>query len=261
MPHATVTTISCCQPAVPPMRACSSSASGHDTVAEVTALLAWDGRGAVRLQEASLGDGALLLEQLDSGRALSGLGLFDAAEIAGDLIRQLTIPAPPGLGQLRDMATDIAQTLKAPAERPGWPGPCPPGRPGHPARRRTGRRGRRRPGPRGSALRQHPCRNPPAWLAIDPKAIAGDPELSVPELMWTRLDEAKPPATSAPCSQRSLAPRPWTLRRPGHGPSSERSTTGCGAWITASPRTRFAATGSSTHWPGDPRDALAGPGV
>jgi streptomycin 6-kinase len=39
------------------------------------------------------------------------------------------------------------------------------------------------------------------WLAIDPKAIAGDPELSVPELsvpelsvpelMWTRLDEAE----------------------------------------------------------------------
>jgi streptomycin 6-kinase len=69
---------------------------GHDTVAEVTALLAWDGWGAVQLREASLGEGALLLEQLDSGRALSGLGLFDAAEIAGDLIRQLTIPAPPG---------------------------------------------------------------------------------------------------------------------------------------------------------------------
>jgi streptomycin 6-kinase len=85
---------------------------GHDTVAEVTALLAWDGRGAVRLQEASLGEGALLLEQLDGGRSLSGLGLFDAAEIAGDLIRQLTIPAPPGLCQLRDMATEIAQTLR-----------------------------------------------------------------------------------------------------------------------------------------------------
>lgn len=29
------------------------------------------------------------------------------------------------------------------------------------------------------------------WLAIDPRAIAGDPELSVPELMWTQLDEAE----------------------------------------------------------------------
>ncbi len=39
----------------------------------------------MQLREASLGEGALLLEQLDSGRALSGLGLFDAAEIAGDI--------------------------------------------------------------------------------------------------------------------------------------------------------------------------------
>ena len=27
------------------------------------------------------------------------------------------------------------------------------------------------------------------WLAVDPRAVAGDPELSVPELMWTRVDE------------------------------------------------------------------------
>jgi Aminoglycoside/hydroxyurea antibiotic resistance kinase len=80
---------------------------------------------------------------------------------------------------------------QAPAERPGQPGPCPLGRPGHRARRRTGRRCRCQPGPRGFALRQHPGRNRQPWLAIDPKAIAGDPELSVPELMWTRLHEAE----------------------------------------------------------------------
>jgi streptomycin 6-kinase len=28
------------------------------------------------------------------------------------------------------------------------------------------------------------------WLAIHPKAVTGDPELSVPELMWAGLDEA-----------------------------------------------------------------------
>ncbi|MEU5157077.1 aminoglycoside phosphotransferase family protein [Glycomyces sp. NPDC021274] len=32
------------------------------------------------------------------------------------------------------------------------------------------------------------------WLAVDPKAVSGDPEHSVPELMWTRLDEAVGPA-------------------------------------------------------------------
>ena len=27
------------------------------------------------------------------------------------------------------------------------------------------------------------------WLAIDPRAVSGDPEHAVPELLWTRLDE------------------------------------------------------------------------
>ena len=163
---------------------------GHDTVAEVTALLAWDGRGAVQLHEASLGEGALLLEQLDSGRSLSGLGLFDAAEIAGDLIRQLTIPAPPGLCQLRDMATEIAETVGPRHNALGNPVPA----------RWVGLAAglaAELAADAGADLVHADLhygnvlagtRQP--WLAIDPKAIAGDPELSVPELMWTRLDEA-----------------------------------------------------------------------
>jgi streptomycin 6-kinase len=163
---------------------------GHDTAAEVTALLAWDGRGAVRLQEASLGDGALLLEQLDSGRALSGLGLFDAAEIVGDLIRQLTIPAPPGLCQLRDMATEIAQTLRPRQNALNSPVPA------RWVDQATGLAAELAADAGANLVHADlhydnilaGIRQP--WLAIDPKAIAGDPELSVPELMWTRLDEA-----------------------------------------------------------------------
>jgi streptomycin 6-kinase len=163
---------------------------GHDTVAEVTALLAWDGRGAVQLHEATLGEGALLLEQLDSGRSLSGLGLFDAAEIAGDLIRQLTIPAPPGLCQLGDMATEIAETVGPRHNALGNPVPA----------RWVGLAAglaAELAADAGADLVHADLhygnvlagtRQP--WLAIDPKAIAGDPELSVPELMWTRLDEA-----------------------------------------------------------------------
>ena len=163
---------------------------GHDTVAEVTALLAWDGRGAVQLHEATLGEGALLLEQLDSGRSLSGLGLFDAAEIAGDLIRQLTIPAPPGLCQLGDMATEIAETVGPRHNALGNPVPA----------RWVGLAAglaAELAADAGANLVHADLhygnvlagtRQP--WLAIDPKAIAGDPELSVPELMWTRLDEA-----------------------------------------------------------------------
>ena len=88
-------------------------------MAEVTALLAGDGRGGgAQLHEASLGEGALLLEQLDSGRSLSGLGLFDAAEISRRFDRQLGAAAP-GLCQRGDMATEIAETVEPPAQRPG----------------------------------------------------------------------------------------------------------------------------------------------
>jgi len=164
---------------------------GHDIVAEVTALLAWDGRGAVRLLEASPADGALLLEQLDGSRSLSALGLLDAAEVAGQLIRQLTIPAPPGLCQLGDMATEIAATLGPPQNALGNPVPdrwvC-----------LAAGLAAELAADAGSDLVHADLhygnilagtRQP--WLAIDPRAIAGDLELSVPELMWTRLNEAE----------------------------------------------------------------------
>jgi streptomycin 6-kinase len=153
---------------------------GHDTMAEITALLAWDVRGAVRLQEASLGDGALLLEQLDSGRPLSGLSLFDAAEIAGDLIRQLTIPAPPGLCQLRDMATEIAQTLSPRQNALDSPVPA------HWVGQATGLAAELAADAGANLVHADlhygnilgGTRQP--WLAIDPKAIAGDPNCQFP---------------------------------------------------------------------------------
>ncbi len=162
----------------------------HRTSDEATALRAWNGDGAVRLLEASPGTGAILLERLDAGHTLRDLDLLAAAEVAGGLIRRLTIPAPPGLPLLTDIAGEIAATA----------------------------------GPRQAAL-HHPLpdrwvdlastlaadlaadagedlvhadlhygnilageRAP--WLAIDPKAVSGDPEHSVPELMWTRIDDA-----------------------------------------------------------------------
>jgi streptomycin 6-kinase len=135
----------------------------------------------VRLQEASLGDGALLLEQLNSGRALSGPGLFDAAEIAGDLIRQLTIPAPPGLCQLRDMATEITQTLRPRQNALDSPVPA------RWVGQATGLAVELAAAGAGANLVHADLhydnilagtRQP--WLAIDPKAIAEDPSCQFP---------------------------------------------------------------------------------
>ncbi len=76
----------------------------HSTLEEAVALRAWNGRGAVRLLEASPDDGALLLETLDPVRSLKDIDLLPAAEVAGALIRRLAVPAPPGLPLLADLA-------------------------------------------------------------------------------------------------------------------------------------------------------------
>ena len=106
------------------------------------------------------------------------------------MIRRLSIAAPSGVPRLRDLAAEVAETLQPRQAALGSPLP-----------------------PRwvdlavqlerdlaadaGQALVHGDLhygnvlaglRQP--WLAIDPRAFAGDPELSVPELMWTRIDEA-----------------------------------------------------------------------
>ncbi|WP_246002759.1 aminoglycoside phosphotransferase family protein, partial [Allorhizocola rhizosphaerae] len=56
---------------------------------ETLALRTWRGNGAVQLLEAQPDRGALLLERLDPRRSLHTVDLWQAAGIAGGLIRQL----------------------------------------------------------------------------------------------------------------------------------------------------------------------------
>lgn len=155
-------------------------------VDEARALAAWDGQGAVRLLEASPDDGVLLLERLDAGRSLRTLDLFPAAEVAGDLIRRLTIPAPPGLRRLADLADETAETVRTRQRALGHPLPA-----------RWVELASDLATDAGADLVHGDLhydnvlagtRQP--WSAIDPKPIAGNPERSVPELMWDRIDDA-----------------------------------------------------------------------
>jgi streptomycin 6-kinase len=170
------------------LKLCWPTGSAAD---ESRALEAWDGRGAVRLLEAASDDGALLLERLDSRRSLASLELRSAAEVAGGLIRQLAIPAPPGLPRLADAASEIAETVRPRQEALGSPVPA---RWADLAVRLAGDLA----AGAGTALVHGDLhygnvlagtRQP--WLAIDPKPVAGDPERYVPELMWDRANEAK----------------------------------------------------------------------
>jgi streptomycin 6-kinase len=176
--------------------------SEHAISNESIALAVWAGRGAVHVVEARPALGALLLERLDSGRSLLDLGLLDAAEVAGGLLRRLAVArAPAGIPKLREVAERIADSLPERQKQLG-----------NPVRRTwleaasglarelgadTGARlihadlhyGNVFAGPREP------------WLAIDPRPVAGDPEYAVPELLWTRLDEV----ANAPGVRRLLA--------------------------------------------------------
>lgn len=156
---------------------------------EATALRAWDGRGAVRLLAARATEGALLLERLDSARTLRSMPLREATEVAGRLIRRLAVPAPAGIPEVRGYAAEVADTLTARNAHLGSPIPD--------AWVATAASLERRLAADARTTLVHAdlhygnilagLREP--WLAVDPHAVAGDPELSVPELMWTRLDE------------------------------------------------------------------------
>jgi streptomycin 6-kinase len=87
-----------------------------ETGGEPAALQAWAGHGAVRLLEHDPGSGAMLLERLDASRDLSTMpDDFAAAKIIAELLVQLnSVPAPPGMRRLSDVAAaTLAETPEA----------------------------------------------------------------------------------------------------------------------------------------------------
>jgi streptomycin 6-kinase len=87
-----------------------------ETGGEPAALQAWAGRGAVQLLEHDPSSGAMLLERLDASRDLSTMpDDFPAAKIIAELLVQLnSVPAPPGMRRLSDVAAaTLAGTQEA----------------------------------------------------------------------------------------------------------------------------------------------------
>ncbi|HVB63407.1 MAG TPA: aminoglycoside phosphotransferase family protein, partial [Nitrolancea sp.] len=159
-------------------------------VDEVIALRAWNGNGAVQLVNADADLGVILMERLDPLRTLRSLNLTDAAGVAGRLLRQLAVPAPPGLRQLTDLVRELTQSFRQRQECHGHPIPniwldaaC-----SHCQRLEE---------VTNNTFLVYAdlhygnivAGNRATWLAIDPKPIAGDPEHAVPELLWRRANE------------------------------------------------------------------------
>ena len=161
----------------------------ESTAYEIAALAAWDGHGAVRLLAADHARRAILLERLDGGRSLADLPLDEALRVAAGLVRRLAIPGPAGLPRLADVAGELAESMPARWEALGRPIPR--------LQIDAARDAALALGPTAAALLVNwdlhyenvlaGGREP--WLAIDPKALVGDPEYGVAQLLWTRLEE------------------------------------------------------------------------
>ncbi len=161
----------------------------EDTDIAPLALKIWNGRGAVKLLAYEPSLGAMLLERLDPQSSLDKVEIGKAIVIAGRLLRRLAIPAPAQMPTVTALASRMTQSMPQRWEQYEHPFSlqlldqvC---------------EWTAQLGPASDRLMTDydlhyidilaGHREP--WLMIDPKAIAGDPEFSLAQLLWTRLED------------------------------------------------------------------------
>ncbi|WP_189186145.1 aminoglycoside phosphotransferase family protein [Streptomyces albiflavescens] len=157
---------------------------------EPVALRVWDGDGAVRLLEHDAATGTMLLERLDPARMLAHEpDTREAVLVIARLLAHLTsVPAPPGIRRLGDIAQAMLERLPWALER--VPDPS--------SRRLLADCGAAvrevvaEPGDRLLHWDLHyenvlACDRAP-WLAIDPKPLAGDPGFDLCPALDNRFD-------------------------------------------------------------------------
>jgi streptomycin 6-kinase len=162
-----------------------------ETAGEPGALRAWAGHGAVRVIDHDPATGSMLLERLDASRSLASIpDDREALAILSELLARLgSVPAPPGLRRLDDLAgrmVDRAPRALASLARP---------------------EDRQLVATCAAAVsEQLPAtgdrllhwdlhyenvlageREP--WLAIDPKPLAGDPGFELLPALWNRWED------------------------------------------------------------------------
>jgi streptomycin 6-kinase len=158
---------------------------------EVMTLRAWEGRGAARLVAAALDRGALLLERLDPDRTLEDVSPDEATAVAGTLLKRLAIPAPAELQSIESVLPTLRSEMRRMWELTGRPFPA--------ALLDWAidlARSDRSTATHvivntdlhyGNVLGA--TREP--WLAIDPKAVAGELEYGVAQLLWSRFRDLR----------------------------------------------------------------------
>lgn len=160
-------------------------------VDEPRALRLWQGDGAVRLFEDDPDGLAMLLERVQS-RSLD-LGVDEAMQSSGELLRRLSVPAPPGMPTLASQAPPWEEQLLDQDRRAGHPLPD----------RLVGAaletirdlaRDRTPTMLHGDLHAGNILASDRGWLAIDPKGVAGNPAHDAATMMLYRHQEVMPGA-------------------------------------------------------------------
>ncbi|MDR2997667.1 MAG: aminoglycoside phosphotransferase family protein [Microbacterium sp.] len=85
-----------------------------ETSAAILGLIAWNGRGTVRLLDSDAGLGGMLLERLHGDRSLDAVEDDDAVRVVGGLFARLhSVPAPEGLPDLGAIVAGMRAGLLA----------------------------------------------------------------------------------------------------------------------------------------------------
>ena len=165
------------------------SLGDESTAHEALALETWAGRGAALLLARRAEHEALLLERLDASRSLHELALDPALTVAASLVRRLAVAAPAGLPRQAEVAARLAGELPERWERQGRPTPRRAVEAAAAAAVELGPTDQTSIVNRDLSYRNVLAGRREPWLAVDPKAIAGEPALGLAQLLWSRLDE------------------------------------------------------------------------
>ena len=142
--------------------------SDHD----VDALLRWNGNGAVRVLQHDRARRAALLERVRPGGDLSSVPWDDSLRIAVEVARQLWVPVGEPFRSIHDFVPAWLAEVSAP----------------EPVRRvYEGLAQRSATLVHGDLHHHNILRDGARWLAIDSKAMRGEPEFDVAPLLWNPI--------------------------------------------------------------------------
>ncbi len=162
-----------------------------EAVGDHLALRRWAGHGAVRLVAADPATWTMLLERLDPSTDLNTVAIDEACELAGEVMSRLHVPAPPTIGAAVDFCDDRLSNLESVPDV-------------LPRRLVVRARGLLRELSVSDAGRsllhgglhfrnilrsQRAGADAEAWLAIDPRPLAGHPGFELQPLLRDRVEE------------------------------------------------------------------------